>query len=92
MLPDNIRYYLETLLDNLKLLNESIVTVHANYLSGNKKKMQRMKEYGFWLATGEASPDGIHHRLTEKCNPYVQVPPNPANNIDPAAAAAAGAK
>eukprot|EP01034_Spumella_vulgaris_P035801 gene35801-44150_t len=38
------------LLHNLKTLNESIVTLHANYLSGNEPKMMRMKEYGFWLA------------------------------------------
>jgi hypothetical protein len=76
-------------LDNLKLLNESIVTVHANYISGNKKKMQRMKEYGFWLATNTVSADGLSHHFTEKCMPYVPVAPNPANNIDPAAAAAA---
>eukprot|EP01034_Spumella_vulgaris_P021696 gene21696-27746_t len=40
----------EMLLSNLKTLNESIVTLHANYISGNEKKMMRMKEYGFWLA------------------------------------------
>lgn len=40
----------ETLMANLKTLNESLVTLHANYLSGNRKKMLRMKEYGFWLS------------------------------------------
>ena len=40
---------LETLLANLKILNETICTLHANYISGNEKKMERMKEYGFWF-------------------------------------------
>ena len=40
----------ERLLTNLQATNSSIITLHANYLSGNKKKMNRMKEYGFWLS------------------------------------------
>eukprot|EP00605_Chrysophyceae_sp_TOSAG23-4_P000317 GSChrysophyteH1.ASY1.ANO1.362.1 assembled CDS len=57
----------EELLKNLKLRNETICAVHANYLSGNSPKMQRMQEYGFWLATktGETEKDEhgkIRHR------------------------------
>ena len=44
----NLNLFLETLMANLKILNESICTLHANYISGNEKKMERMKEYGFW--------------------------------------------
>jgi hypothetical protein len=40
----------ETLTSNLKILNESIVSIHANYLSGNRKKMLKMQEHGLWLA------------------------------------------
>ena len=43
-------YITEALYSHLKTLNESIVTLHANYISGNKKKMNKMKEFGFWLA------------------------------------------
>jgi len=44
-------YTYEQLLENVALRNETICAVHANYLSGNAPKMQRMQEYGFWLAT-----------------------------------------
>lgn len=59
----------ETLLANLKTLNESIVTLHANYLSGNEKKMNRMREYGFWLAhyAAPGAPPGNQHL----CHDYV---------------------
>ena len=58
-------YTYEQLLENVALRNESICAVHANYLSGNAPKMQRMQEYGFWLATksgtkGAASHDHIN--------------------------------
>lgn len=43
--------FAETLLDNLRLRNESAVTIHANYLSGNGKKQARLREHGLWLAT-----------------------------------------
>lgn len=46
------------LLDNLKYKNESIVALHANYLTGNKAKMVRMNEHGFWLATPDF--DAVH--------------------------------
>jgi hypothetical protein len=64
----------DTLLANLKKLNESICTLHANYLSGNHKKMNRMKEHGFWLATQDE-----HGNYQERCLEYVPRPPsNPA--------------
>ncbi len=54
------------MLENLKTLNESIVTLHANYISGNRKKMNRMKEYGFWLAEGDRAGGNTQH-----CAEYV---------------------
>ena len=39
---------------------------------GNKKKMNRMKEYGFWLATADEATG----HYTEKCLDYVPVPYN----------------
>lgn len=64
----------DTLQANLKKINETICTLHANYLSGNHKKMNRMKEYGFWLATTDAQG---HHQ--EQCLDYVpHVPTLPA--------------
>ena len=62
---------MENLLANLKTLNESIVTLHANYISGNKKKMNRMKEHGFWLAN--IQEDGS----TYTCEPYIPYVPKP---------------
>jgi len=55
---------------NLAKLNETIVTLHANYLSGNQKKMNRMKEYGFWLATTDE-----HGAYTNRCTDYVPFVP-----------------
>jgi len=67
-------FLLDKLQENLKRLNETIVTLHANYLSGNAKKMNRMKEYGFWLATTDEN--GAY---TNKCADYVpHVSPAPA--------------
>lgn len=57
---------IETLETNLKRINESICTLHANYLSGNTKKMNRMKEYGFWLATTD---ENGHY--TDQCKEYI---------------------
>jgi hypothetical protein len=31
-------------------MNESAVTVHANFMTGNENKMAHMKEYGVWIA------------------------------------------
>lgn len=44
--------------------------VHANYLSGNHKKMNRMKDYGFWLATQDEQG---HYQ--ERCAEYTQFVP-----------------
>lgn len=52
---------IETLMTNLKQLNETIVTLHANYISGNKKKMNKMKEHGFWIV--DVKPDGGYQCL-----------------------------
>lgn len=64
-------FLVETLLENLKTLNESMVALHANYISGNEKKMLAMKEFGFWLS--ESKNDG-----TYTCKPYVPYVPPPA--------------
>jgi hypothetical protein len=49
-------------------LNDSIVALHANYISGNEKKMAAMKEFGFWLA--DSKTDG-----TYTCKSYVPYVP-----------------
>lgn len=41
----------EELVVNLEKRNETIHTLHANYIKGNHHKMHKMKEHGFWLAT-----------------------------------------
>jgi hypothetical protein len=64
----------ETLQLNLKRLNETIATLHANYLSGNEKKMNRMRDYGLWLATTDE-----RGHFSERCAEYVpHVPPLPS--------------
>lgn len=40
----------ENVLEGLAKVNETAVSVHANYISGNKKKMLRMQEHNLWLA------------------------------------------
>jgi Nucleotide-diphospho-sugar transferase len=57
------RYYVpeftyERLLENLKLRNETICTLHANYMKGNLPKMERMRAHGFWLSVAN---DGSNH-------------------------------
>ena len=42
-------YTYEALEENLLKRNETICTIHANYLKGNKQKQDRLQEYGFWL-------------------------------------------
>jgi hypothetical protein len=41
----------EELIANLGLRNETVCTLHANYIKGNRNKMTSMDAYGFWLAT-----------------------------------------
>ena len=55
-------HLIETLMTNLKTLNETICTLHANYISGNKKKMNKMKEHGFWIV--DVKPDGSRQCLS----------------------------
>jgi Nucleotide-diphospho-sugar transferase len=49
----------ERLLENLKLHNETICTLHANYMKGNLPKMERMRAHGFWLSV--ANDGGSNH-------------------------------
>eukprot|EP00981_Chlorochromonas_danica_P008689 scaffold2270_cov242-Ochromonas_danica.AAC.3 len=75
----------EMLVENLKKMNERMVTVHANYISGNKKKMVRMMDYGLWLADNNphsgAVEKGRQHSSSSsssppQCKAYVYVAPN----------------
>lgn len=67
-------YTYEALLENLDKRNETFCAVHANYLSGNKPKQQRMAEYGFWLATQRRNRGKFHDAETwgGACKEYVQ--------------------
>lgn len=72
---------IEMLVENLNKMNESMVTVHANYISGNKKKMVRMMDYGLWLADNNPhSSTGENSRRPPSsppsCKAYVYVAPN----------------
>lgn len=66
----------EMLVSNLKKMNSGIVTVHGNYISGNRRKMERMKEYGFWLAPSDVLSviDGGY--AMKQCKVYIPVPVN----------------
>lgn len=46
----------ETLLLHLAKKGNPMVAVHGNYISGNKRKMDTMKESGFWLAPSTKMP------------------------------------
>lgn len=48
-------------------MNESMVTVHANFMVGNEKKMNHMKEYGFWIATVEDK----NNSKSQECVDYI---------------------
>ena len=67
-------YTYEALLENVALRNETFCAVHANYLSGNRPKQQRMAEYGFWLATQRRNRGKMHDAETwgGVCKEYVQ--------------------
>jgi hypothetical protein len=56
--PEHFVY--ETVLEHLAELNASVVTIHANFMVGNRKKQQRMQEHKIWLTN---SP-------TLTCNAY----------------------
>lgn len=79
--PIYLSFIVETLLTNLKTLDENICTLHANYISGNVKKMNRMKEYGFWLAVKQS--DGTYgDRCTEYVPKQLSIGSNVAGNSD----------
>lgn len=61
---------IERLQANLKKLNQSMVAVHANYLSGNLKKKERMKEYGFWLSQAETN-ENMEVTVDRGCSEYI---------------------
>ena len=68
-------FFIGTLMENLRLANETIVTLHANYIKGNSNKANKMKEYGFWLKKGEIQTNRLSQGLTpiheNTCIPYV---------------------
>jgi hypothetical protein len=39
-----------------KEINRSIVSVHANYMIGERKKMTALDNHGFWILQGWGSP------------------------------------
>eukprot|EP01031_Cornospumella_fuschlensis_P041518 gene41518-50668_t len=75
---------LETLQSSLQSMNESAVAIHANYMSGNRKKAQRMLEYNLWLlqdgmtldsagasTSGGEGASGVGEYYNMKCREYV---------------------
>lgn len=70
----------ETLQLNLKQLKETAAAIHANYMSGNAKKMGRLQEHGLWLA--DIDPSGVSYTCRE-------FKPLPEGWIHPATLAAA---
>lgn len=77
----------ERVLQTMRAHNDSVVSVHANYISGNKKKMQRMQEHHLWLAEYEdldtlskraeaAAPADGQRRAVHRCLPYKPLPPD----------------
>lgn len=52
-------YTYEELLANLQYRNETIHTLHANYIKGNHNKLLKMKEHGFWIAAPDN--DGLNN-------------------------------
>jgi deoxyxylulose-5-phosphate synthase len=60
----------ETLMENLASRNETIVTLHANYLKGgNNNKMARMGDHGFWLVKPIEGPKNKQQNAKE-CIPF----------------------
>lgn len=58
----------EMLQEMVVLRNDTICAVHANYITGNGGKMEKMKQYGFWLSHSDLKG------LSNVCNSYVEVP------------------
>lgn len=46
----HLRLCSEYLFEKLKTQNQHPITIHANWLSGNRMKQDTMKTYGFWLS------------------------------------------
>lgn len=54
------------------MLEKPLITLHANYISGNQKKKMRMEESGFWLTTPSENVD-----YGGPCKAYIPVQPKP---------------
>lgn len=52
------------LIETLAIKREPLITLHANYVTGNQKKANKMKKYGLWLAE-------IQENGSFTCHPYV---------------------
>jgi hypothetical protein len=50
-------------MENLKIRNETLCIVHANFFWGNGGKMNKLVEFGYWLAVKEG-----RQKWTNKCN------------------------
>jgi hypothetical protein len=50
----------EELVDIIAIRKEKMCAIHANYIKGNKLKMQKMYEHNLWLAIPEIGP-GVTH-------------------------------
>ena len=66
-------------MENLAHRNETICTLHANYLKGNVNKALRMSEHGLWLS---GQPDALDKkRLAGTCSPYVPRMSNATSSV-----------
>lgn len=68
MLSQNPGMTYELLINGVNLRNESICTVHSNYMVGNKTKMDRLKEFGLWISRNK---DEVLGPGSGRCEPYV---------------------
>lgn len=57
----------------LNTMNETMVTLHANYIKGNTKKAQLMNSSGFWLSDDSERFRNIEG-FSNACKPYVPAP------------------
>jgi hypothetical protein len=55
-------HWLET---NVKGKNESVVSIHANFIKGNDGKMKALMKHQLWLPTQDAE-----RRYTMMCRPF----------------------
>ena len=62
-------------MENLHIYNETIVTLHANYIKGNANKAKKMSEYGFWLLMRDdnntVKSQGKSQIYNRSCQPYI---------------------